>query len=122
MTRFCALSIVALLMIAATGCMQFPAGVTCSTLPITAKDAYTVIGPAEGSDSTLGILYGGIFPYSAYNAIQDAKTKSGGDGLINVTAETKQFWLTVIAPFVTWNTITVRGDAIKFKRDAKQSS
>ena len=32
------------------------------------------------------------------NAIQDAKRRSGGDALINVTAENKTYWITLILP------------------------
>jgi hypothetical protein len=105
-------------LLACVGCVQMGAGLTSSTLPITGKDTYTEIGPAEGSDSALGLLNFAIWPYGAYDAIQDAKKKSGADGLINVTAENKVYWVTLVFPLITWHKITVAGTAIKFKRGA----
>lgn len=96
------------------GCQSVPGGMTSSTLPITAKDAYTEIGPAVGRCKAIGIL-GLVFSwnYSAWHAIQNAKKASGADGLINVTADN----LTVLPGFyVSFHTITVRGTAVKFRR------
>lgn len=116
MKKICLLVCVALLG-GALGCFTQPAGLTSSTLPITARDTYTIINSdAEGRDSSLSILGISLMPYNAYNALQNAKQRYGADGLINVTCENKTFWITLVSPLITWHTVTVRGEAIKLER------
>jgi hypothetical protein len=98
------------------GCTQMGAGMTSSTLPITARDTYQKMGPASGSTWSIGFFNIPMIPYNAYNAIQKAKKSAGADGLINVTAENKVYWVTIIYPLITYHKIQVTGDAIKFAR------
>jgi len=110
-----------LILLGSLGCVTMPAGLTSSSIPITSKDSYTVIGAVSASDAALGLFNFAIYPYSAYDALQKAKAKAGADGLINITCENKTYWLTLIlGPIITWNKITVTGDAIKFKRGASK--
>ena len=113
------LLICVVLLSGALGCFTQPAGLTSSTIPITARDTYTIIkSDAMGKDSALSIMGISLMPYNAYSALQDAKIRNGADGLINVTCENKTFWITLIAPLVTWHTVTIHGDAIKLERGA----
>ena len=105
-----------IVLLGSVGCTQMGAGMTSSTLPITARDSYQTLGEVSGTSNALGLLNFAITPYSAYGAIQNAKKNAGADGLINVTAENKVFWVTLIYPLITWHTIEVSGEAIKFTR------
>ena len=102
----CALSLTGLIFVLA-GCTS-PGGLAPSTMPITAKDSYTIIQrDAYAVDSSVAILM--MFPVttcSAYDAMQKA------DALINVTAEN------IYNPYFFYSVqkIVVRGDAIKFKK------
>lgn len=95
------------------GCTS-PGGLAPSTMPITAKDSYTVIQrDAYAVDSSVAILM--MFPVttcSAYDAMQKAKAKYKADALINVTAEN------IYNPYFIYSVqkIVVRGDAIKLKK------
>jgi len=96
-----------------TGCVT-PGGLAPSTMPITANDNYTIVKhDASGTDTAMSILFIPINPCSAYNALQIAKEDNGADALINVTAKNKSFSLIVMS----WEWITVYGDAIKFQRE-----
>ena len=89
-------------------------GLAPATMPITAKDSYTVVQKnAYAVDSSVAILM--LFPIttcSAYDAMQKAKAKYNADALINVTAEN------IYNPYFFYSVqkIVVRGDAIKFKK------
>lgn len=102
-------------------CVRMPAGVTSSTLPITAYDEYVVTGEVMGKDSALGLLNFAIWSYSAHDAIKNAREVSGVDGMINVTAENKVVWLTLIFPLITWHTIQVKGEGIQFTKGGPNS-
>ena len=105
--------------IGCAACTTAPAGVTCSTLPITSKDSYTVVAKdVYATDWGIGFFSWSFIPYSAYHALQKAKASNGADGLINVTCENKQYWLLGIMPLITYQFIKLHGDAIKLKRGA----
>ncbi|MCX7767313.1 MAG: hypothetical protein N2246_11475, partial [Candidatus Sumerlaeia bacterium] len=114
--RLIMVTIVALASLSGIACITTPAGVTCSTIPLTSRDTYVVIGKSEGSDWGVGLFNLSFIPYSAYEALQKAKANAGADGLINVPCENKVFWVTIIHTIITYNTLTIRGDAIKYKR------
>ncbi|MBX3729212.1 MAG: hypothetical protein KF858_08500 [Candidatus Sumerlaeia bacterium] len=98
----------------AGGCVRMPAGVTSSTLPITARDQYVQTGRVSGRSWAIGLFNFAIMPYGAYDAIQNAKKDNGVDGLIDVTAENEVWWLTLIIPLVTYHKISVEGEGIQF--------
>ncbi len=108
----CAVSLAGLIFTLA-GCTS-PGGLAPATMPITAKDSYTVVQKnAYAVDSSVAILM--LFPIttcSAYDAMQKAKAKYNADALINVTAEN------IYNPYFFYSVqkIVVRGDAIKFKK------
>jgi len=98
------------------GCMTSPGGIAPSTVPITSKDAYTIIKTdASASDGAVTILGIPLKTCSSYDALQTAKQAYGADALINVTLENKSYWITIL-PIVTYSKISIRGDAIKFNR------
>jgi len=96
------------------GCISAPGGIAPSTMPITAKDSYTVVRRnAEGSDMGMTFLGFPIGPTaSAYKALQDAKKRHKADALINVTAENHYRYFLLL---VCFEEMAVTGDAIKFK-------
>jgi len=99
-----------------SGCITSPGGIAPSTVPITSKDAYTIIKTdASASDGAVVIFGIPLKPTSAYDALQTVKTSYGADALINVTLENKSYWITLL-PIVTYSKISIRGDAIKFNR------
>ncbi|HPN85030.1 MAG TPA: hypothetical protein PK821_06825 [Victivallales bacterium] len=99
-----------------SGCLSTPGGLTSSTLPISAKDSYTIIAEnVSGGNAQLRILGLPLYPLNAYDALQSTKEKYGADGLINVTVENEMYSLTLI-PFITYHKVLINGDAIKFKR------
>jgi hypothetical protein len=102
-----------LLVAAASGCLNQGGGLASSTLPITERDVYTVMGPASGSDGTLVIWGFPILPVSGHGAIQDAKRKTGADMLIDVTAENQMFFYGLP---ISYHRIKVSGMAAKFQR------
>jgi hypothetical protein len=99
-----------------SGCVTSPGGIAPSTVPITSKDTYTIIKTdAAASDGTVTICGIPLKPCSAYDALLTAKESYGVDALINVTLENKSYWITIL-PLITYDKITIRGDAIKFNR------
>ena len=99
-----------------SGCVTSPGGIAPSTVPITSKDTYTITKTdASASDGAVTIFMIPLKTCSAYDALVTAKENYGADALINVTLENKSYWITVL-PIVTYNKITIRGDAIKFNR------
>ena len=95
------------------GCMSSGGGIAPSTVPITAKDSYTIVKhDVTGSDWSISIMGIPLIPCSAYTALQNAKKSNSADALINVTAENKYVYLF----FLNFQTMLVRGDAIKFQR------
>ena len=99
-----------------SGCVTSPGGIAPSTVPITSKDTYTIVKTdASGGDSTLCLCLIPLKPCTAYNALQKAKQQFGADAFINVTIENKTYWLTLL-PIVSYQKISIRGDAIKFNR------
>lgn len=102
--------------LAGGGCLSSPGGLTSSTVPITGKDAYTIIkSDATGGESSFGIISIPLRPCSAYDALQKAKKEYGADAFVNVTVENQTYWLTLL-PIVTYHKLCFRGDAIKFNR------
>ena len=99
-----------------SGCMQMGAGATGSSLPITTKDSYTVLGDAKGTASALGIFGLQLWPTSAYDALQDAKKTANADGIINIVANNKVWYIPPVFPILTWHQMELRGEAIKFQR------
>lgn len=84
------LSVVALGLMA--GCMAVPAGLSPSSEPLE-PGGYTVIGPAQGSFTSIAIL--GI-PISepgtpGLKALERAEQSSGGDALVRVSTDIKQY-------------------------------
>jgi len=76
-------------------------------------DSFTVIGTVEGSSGSINVL--GLFSFgdAGYiDAVEDALTKVGGDGLVNCVADVKRSSFLFI--FSSSKTI-VRGLAIKRK-------
>lgn len=99
-----------------SGCVTSPGGIAPSTLPITSKDIYTITKTdASASDGTVTICGIPLKTCSAYEALLKAKKNYGADAFINVTLENKSYWITVL-PIITYDKITIRGDAIKFNR------
>jgi hypothetical protein len=101
-----------LALVATVGCIRTPGGIAASNTPIGAR-SYKVLGEAYGTDTQVALF--GIIPVSGPNsmqaAIEDAKTKSGGDALVDVTVEG------VAKYFILFSTYTteVRGKAIKYQ-------
>ena len=103
-----------IMMMILSGCISAPGGIAPSTVPITAKDSYTVVRrDARGSD--YGILLMGI-PLgpsaSAYKALEDAKKSNNADALINVTGENRYKYFLIL---VCIEEMVIEGDAIKFR-------
>ena len=110
--RIILLSIVAGMLLIA-GCVT-PSGLAPSTMPITANDSYTIVkNEASGTDAAMSILFIPINTCSAYTALQEAKEVNGADALINVRADSKCFNIFIMS----WEWITIRGDAIKFQHE-----
>ena len=106
----------ALLLAASTsGCLNQGGGLAPSTLPITEKDVYTVMGPASASDGSLMILGFPLWPVSGHAAIQKAKLNTGADVLIDVTMENQMY---LYGLPISYYQITVSGQAAKFQRGA----
>lgn len=101
-----------------TACATVPSGLAPSTVPITAVDVVTQIGPAKGSACKMYLL--GILPLQPgrilERAVQDAIKPTGADALVNVTAETSQ----IFAFFVSGTCTTVYGQAVKIIKGAKE--
>ena len=96
-----------------TGCVT-PGGLAPSTMPITANDNYTIVkNDTSGTDFAMSICFIPVNTCSAYTALQIAKKDNGADALINVTAKNKSFSII----FMSWEWMTVYGDAIKFQRE-----
>lgn len=110
------LAAVVALFVFSLGCMSAPLTIEGPTVPVTANDSYTEIGEASGH-AWAGVLLG-IIPIAestpAKKALGRALQSSGGDGLINVAADT----LLVNLGFVTLMRTTVSGTAIKVERGA----
>lgn len=84
-----ALWAVSLLAVLTSGCIRSPIAMMTSTRPLE-QNQYVELGPVEENDCIVYIL--GFIPVSSANnmqaAMRDAIKKSGGDALIQVTAET----------------------------------
>jgi hypothetical protein len=102
-----------------TGCVQMGAGVTASSLPITSRDSYTVVGKSHGSSMALGLAGLQLWPTSAYNALQEAKQAAKADGLVNIKANNIVYYIPPVFPILTIHRIVVEGDAIRFERNVK---
>lgn len=102
--------------LAGSGCSQLGAGVCGSSLPITEEDSYTVIGETSGSSWALGIAGMQLWPTSAYRALQKAKKKAGADGVINITADNKIYYILPIATVFTIHVMELRGQAVRHRR------
>jgi hypothetical protein len=99
-----------------SGCVTSPGGIAPSTVPITSKDTYTITKTdAAASDGTVTLCGIPLKPCGAYDALLTAKESYGADAFINVTLENKSYWITIL-PLITYDKITIRGDAIKFNR------
>ena len=97
------------------GCLSSPGGLAPSTLPITGKDSYVVVQQGVyGGEGTIGLLAIPLWPTNAYDSLQAVKEKYQADGLINVSVENKTWWPMLI-PLVTYHSLVIKGDAIKFK-------
>ena len=105
----CATLVVAVL----SGCMYSPVGLSKSTIPLRHNE-YERMAPAEGS-STITYLFG-VFPLNKLNPLDaaraDALVNSGGDALIDVTADQR----TINLLLVKIDTTTVRGTAVQVRR------
>lgn len=101
-------------LLALSGCMSAPGGLSASTLPITSKDSYTVVRrDVEGTDSGVFFLGFPVSPLpSAYKALQNAKKDNKADGLINVYAENRYRYTLFL---ICVQTMVVGGDAIRFQ-------
>lgn len=98
-----------ILIVTASGCMSFPAGVAGSTKPL-AAGSYTEVGPAQGT--AFGIMLIGIplsEPYPARSAVDRALKNGGGDALVNVTIDNTQLLLGPVTLVFT----TAKGTAVK---------
>lgn len=102
-----------------SGCMSAPGGIAASTVPITAKDTYTVVKRrALGTDTGVTLLGIPLGPApSAYKALQDVKKRTGADALINVTGENKYRYFLFL---VCVQEMAVTGDAIKFQLSGEE--
>lgn len=101
--------------IAVPGCISYPGGVAASSIPITAKDSYTIVRRnATGTDYSATLF--GIIPLaplpSTNDALQDAKQQYNADALINITVETEYNFAFLI---IWFQKIKVTGDAITFR-------
>ena len=103
-----------LILLTASGCMSYPGGVATSTIPVTARDSYTIVRRnATGTDTFVSIIGIPISPFpSTWNALQDAKKQYNADALINVTVETEYNFICILLWF---QEIKVTGDAITFR-------
>ena len=111
-TRF---GLAALALAAFLGCLRVPGGIAPSSTPTEGR-SYQVLGDAFGKSTQLFVL--GIPTGSAaltQDALADARVKSGGDALIEVTVEA------YVKNYILFSTMTteVRGKAIKFTSPAK---
>lgn len=99
--------------LALTGCMTYPLTVSPSTRPITANDAVTEIGPANGSAWTT-ILFG--MPLGEQHqvgpALKRALESSGGDALIEVKMEYHVYNFLLFTVLRT----DIYGTAVKIKK------
>ncbi len=97
------------------GCLSSPGGLAPSTLPITGKDSYVIVQQGvSGGEGSVGLCGIPLWTPNAYDSLQSVKSKYQADGLINVTVENKSCWPMLI-PIVTYHSLVIKGDAIKFK-------
>jgi len=93
--------------------MQSMSGVYPSSTPITADDAYTIVGPVVSKAYGCTIL--GV-PVSEKNpsekCLERALAKANADGLIEVTMDTTMIFLYVINPVIT----RMKATAVKIER------
>lgn len=101
-----------------SGCSSV-VGVAPSTIPITEKDSYTIIGPAKGTASGVVWFLFPTFPNSPSKEAREAALKSrDADALIEVTEEYNTFSFIVIS--FAWT--TVEGTAVKVKRGGREAT
>lgn len=104
-----------IVLMALPGCISYPGGVASSSVPITAKDSYTIVRRnANGTDSSATLF--GIIPLmplpSTWQALNDAKKQCNADALINITVETEYNFAFLV---VWFQEVKVTGDAITFR-------
>jgi len=106
-------------LILTSGCASNGVGITPCTMPVTADDTYSVVGPAKGR-AFAAILY--ILPVSekkpAGLARDRAIASSGGNALIECT----ETYSLIMLPFVTLIWTTCEGTAVKVERKAEQTN
>lgn len=113
MKSFSLFCVAGIMLVILSGCIASPGGIAPSTIPITAKDSYTVIKrDVSGLDWSVSLLGISLVPCSAYTALQNVKEENNADALINVTGDNMHYTLVLIS----WRHIIIRGDAIKFQR------
>ena len=108
----------AALAVACSGCMQYPGGITDITLPLGPGETYTVIGDAEGHAIGVSVLGIPMSSGCTQEALKDALEKSGGDALIQCSAE----YIYIPLFFVTIMDTRVRGIAVKINKGVAVSS
>lgn len=93
-----------------TGCIRSPIAMMPSSKPM-APGSYSELGPVEETDCIWYLF--GVLPVSSGNnfqdALNDASRQRGGDGLVQVTAETYYQNFLVVSRFCT----IVQGIAVK---------
>lgn len=110
MKKMLLLFVTCVILLSISGCQTWTGGVASSSTPIEGRE-YTVLGPSSGTDNTWYILGVPISTScSTKAALNTAVRKLDGDGMINVTADSKMYFYFVVLR----NTLTVQGDVIKF--------
>lgn len=102
-----------------TGCQCQMTGLSASSVPVTANDSYTIIGPV--SSYSWGCLLAGALPLCESNpsgkCLERALKKSGGNALIEVSEDTMMMFIPYVYPYRT----RLQGTAVKLVRGgAKQ--
>jgi hypothetical protein len=95
------------------GCMYSPVGFSASTIPLRHNEYERMV--ATSGSSTITYLFN-VFPLNSLNPLEaaqaDALLNSGGDALIDVTADKRSINLLL----VKIDTTTVKGMAVQVRR------
>lgn len=118
--RRLAICVAVMAVLTTSGCIQYGGGLAPSSLPISARDSVTEIGPTSGSSWAIGLFQFPLWPYDAYTALQKAKKKVGADVLIDIRADNKVYWVILpIYPIITVHSINVKAMGAKYERGGK---
>ncbi len=111
------LAFIVIASIVSSGCLTMPVSIAASNTPLHNKKIESNAGKTVGEDSTYSIL--GLWMLGRPDigiALENAKKKKKADALINLRCYETTTWFLLFSR----TTVTVEGDAIKFKQGKKK--